>query len=128
MTTGMRKMKACVIEVIKPRQMRPKCEGGADWSRASPILVIQKHTGLKLIWWPGGNYWSGIGGTSYHPTSLQLASFDGDFHKHPVSKEIMEGGRFSEARALGVKNQIDDFFNRDVPVHRLSLKYTLVIL
>ena len=116
-----------VLDTITPREMRPQREGGADWGRPSPILMRQDSTGRRLIWWPAGSHWSGMGGIISDSASLQLEYEIGDFLTRGKHTEILEGGRFSRARTIEVKDKIDEFFDRDVDIASLNLKRTLVI-
>lgn len=116
-----------ILNIATPRMMRPKHEGGSDWGMPSPILMLQQSTERRLIWWPASTYWSGLGGDQNSPAELQLVFTPGDFRQHSKYEELFSGGRFSRARALTVKDKIDEFFDRDIHITFLNLKYTLVI-
>ncbi len=127
---------AKILETITPRLMRPKSEGGNDWGMPSPILMRQESTGRRLIWWPSSSYWSGFGGMTYSEADLQLViaredplyrDFDREDSWYSQERNILSGGRFSRARALEVKDKIDEFFGQDVDTSLLNLKHTLVI-
>ncbi len=118
---------AKALEIVTPRRMRPKLESGCDWGKPSPILIFQQSTGRRLIWWPVHSYWSGIGGDQSSPAHLQLVKAVAETHQRGNEIELFSGSRFSRARAMKVKDRIDEFFGRDVDITSLNLKYTLVI-
>jgi len=123
-------------EVWTRFEKAPQSEGGVDYSAAGKVLMRNKTH--RLVWRPGGNYWSGMGSQSYGNAELEimaphyrdrieLTNNHGDALDGTKPRRI---NRLSVALVLKYREQIDAVFGVGATgdmLTKTNLKKTLVL-
>jgi len=129
-------MKTHIIDQI----VRPKVEGGADWSSQRIVLVRLTKDGQaeKEIWWHKAHaYWAGsLGGATSIPAGLKGAKLYDWASKstegvrlggaNTCDTHLSEGGRLSKALIASHSEAINAFLGCEV-AHLIETKKTLLV-
>jgi hypothetical protein len=95
-------------------------ENGVDYGKPAKVLVEKGR--YKLVWQPGGSYWSGMYSTRYSPATMQIRGIQG----RRTGLEIHEGGRLSRKLIAELGGVIDDHFGANTAA-LIDVKATLVL-